>query len=366
MQAQRLLAGWRDDPEIEARLVPINPAPPAGLACAARLKYVRTAVTQLCYWPLLLRELRRADVVHVFSASNSSFFLAPLPAILVARLYGKPAVVNYRSGDAREHLARSATARAALKAVASRVVPSSFLQGVFRDFGLPAHVIANVAELGRFRYRVRDPIRPRLLSTRNFDSAYNVACTLRAFALVQSRYPDASLTLVGGGPEELALRGLASELGLRNTIFTGQVPQGDMHVHYAAADIYVQTPAFDNMPGSVIEAFASGLPVVSTDVGGVPSILEHGVHGLLAPPGDAVRVAAHVVTLLEDPDGARRLAASAFATCAAYDWAAVRGQWLAAYRALAGRARHEAATPAGDAEPPRHARVTGVLRAREP
>jgi L-malate glycosyltransferase len=335
VQAVRLIDGWRDDPDVEARLVPINPAPPPLVASLAQIKYVRTVITQLCYWPLLLRELRWADVVHVFSASNSSFFLAPLPAILVSRLYGRPTVVNYRSGDAPEHLGKSATARFALKSVQLNVVPSSYLHRVFNSFGIGALVIANVADLRRFRYRVRNPLRPRLLSTRNFDSAYNVACTLRAFAGVQARYPDASLTVVGGGPEEQALRALAHDLGLRDVTFAGLVPQAEIHTYYADADIYVQTPSFDNMPGSVIEAFASGLPVVSTAVGGVPAILEHGVHGLLAAHDDDAAIANHVMRLLEDQEYARRLAAAAFATCRAYDWPIIREQWLTVYRSLA-------------------------------
>src|SRR5262245_47206978 len=76
VQADRLLNGWMGDREIEARLIPIDPIPPAPFDRLLRIKYVRTIVTQLWYWPLLVRELRRADLVHVFSASYSSFLLA--------------------------------------------------------------------------------------------------------------------------------------------------------------------------------------------------------------------------------------------------------------------------------------------------
>ncbi len=333
VQAQRLLDGWRDDPDVE--LVPHNPVPPAPFDRLLDVKYVRTVVTQLCYWPMLIRQLRRADVVHVFSASYSSFLLSPLPAMLVARLYGRPVVLNYRSGEAPDHLRRSAVARWALRSVTRNVVPSTFLRDVFAGFDIPSEVIANVADLARFKYVPRDPLRPRLVSTRNFDALYNVGCTLRAFARVQSRYPDASLTLVGSGPHDAALRSLATELGLRNVTFVGRVPQSDIHRYYADADIYVQTPAIDNMPGSVIEAFASGLPVVSTDVGGVPAILEHGVHGLLAPDDDDAAIAAHVIHLLEHPEQARALAAAAYETCRGYEWPVVRDRWLTTYRTLA-------------------------------
>lgn len=336
VQADRLLRSWRDDPEVDAWLVPINPVPPGPLGYLTRIKYVRTIVTQLAYWPLLLRELRRADVVHVFSASYFSFVLSPLPAVLVAWMYGKPVVLNYRSGEAPDHLARSRIARAVL-ARTTNVVPSRFLQGVFAGFALDARVVHNIVDLREFVHRERRPLRPRLLSTRNLEPMYNVACTLRAFRIVQDQYPEATLTIVGSGSQAAALRSLSGELGLQGVEFVGRVPHGQISRYYANADIYVQTPEIDNMPASVLEAFASGLPVVSSDAGGIPAILTHDVHGLLAPSGDHKAVAGHVLRLLRDPQLTSRLTAAALESCSAYQWATVRAEWLATYRDLVGR-----------------------------
>lgn len=348
VQAQRMLDGWQDDPGVRAWLVPINPTPPRPFDALLRVRFLRTLATQIWYWPLLFRELRHADVVHVFSASYTSFLLAPLPAVLVAKLLGRPVVLNYHSGEAPDHLRRSALARRVLKSwVDLNVVPSPFLRDVLASFDIPAHVVANTIDLRQFRYRVRDPLRPRLLSTRNFEPLYNVACVLRAFARVQAHRPDASLTLVGSGTQEPALRALAEELTLRHVTFTGRVAPADIPRHYDDADIYVQTPSIDNMPLSVLEAFASGMPVVSTRVGGVPSILTDGVHGLLAPDDDAANVAAQVMRLLADPGDARRLAEAAHESCAAYAWPVVREGWRAVYRAaLERRATTSCAAPA--------------------
>src|SRR5258705_4714449 len=133
VQAQRLLEGWEGDPAVEAWDVPIDPVPPAPFDRLLRVKYLRTIVTQLWYWPLLFRELRRADVVHAFSASYSSFLLAPLPAVIVAKLLGKPVILNYHSGEAPDHLRRSAIARFVLRHVVdANGVPSAFLRdGLF-------------------------------------------------------------------------------------------------------------------------------------------------------------------------------------------------------------------------------------------
>lgn len=334
VQAERLLDGWRREPAVHAWLVPVNPVPQPPFDRFLRIKYVRTIVTQLLYWPLLLRELRRADVVHVFSASYSSFIVSPLPAIIVARLLGKPVIVHYHSGEAPDHLRRSAVARWTLGRVDLNVVPSPFLRDVFASFDIPATVVANTIDLDQFAYRPRTPLRPRVLSTRNFEPMYNVACTLRAFARVQARYPDATLTVVGHGSEREMLQALAQQLGLQQVTFTGAVPPDQIHRYYAESDIYVQTPSIDNMPNSVIEAYASGLPVVATRVGGVPAILTDGVQGLLAEHDDDAGVADRILTLIDQPDYARRLAASAHATCAAYEWPIVRNAWMKVYSSL--------------------------------
>jgi L-malate glycosyltransferase len=334
VQAERLVRAWHADPEVEAWLVPINPVPPGPFRAAVNIKYLRTIATEMTYIPLLIRELRRADVVHVFSASYFSFLLAPLPAVTIARLLGKPVVMNYRSGEAPDHLRRSAIARKTLRAVDRNAVPSTFLQGVFAGHGIKSEVIPNIVDVDRFAFRLRDPLRPNLLSTRNFEPLYNVACTLRAFRLVQDRHPEATLTLVGAGSEDAALKALAGSLGLTGVRFVGRVPPADIWRYYAEADIYLQTPNIDNMPASVLEAFASGCAVVATNAGGVPAILTNGVHGLLVNCNDHEAAAARVLDLLSDPILARRLTAAARESCAQYEWTSVRSRWVALYRSM--------------------------------
>lgn len=334
VQAHRLLKSWDGDPEIEAELVPINPMP-AVLRRLADIKFVRTILTQLIYWPTLLIRLRHADVVHVFSASYLSFLLAPMPATLIARLLKKPVVINYRSGEAPDHLKRSRIARSVLSRVSANVVPSAFLHEVFARFNLPAEIIPNIVDLELFAFRDRPTFRPRILCTRNLEPLYNVACTIRAFEIVQARYPDASLTLVGAGSQGEALRQEVAARGIRNVSFVGAVPPAEMWRYYADADIYLQTPDIDNMPTSVLEAFASGCAVVSTSAGGVPTILTDGVHGYLVPCDDARAAADRVIRLIDNPELARQLATQARETCEAYRWSSVRGQWVSLYRRLA-------------------------------
>jgi len=346
VQASRLLRAWHNDPDVRAWLVPINPEPPRALAFTRRVKYLRTVMTQARYWPLLVSELRTADVIHVFSASYSAFLLSTLPAVLIGKAFGKPVLVNYHSGEGPDHLRRSAIARAILRRVDANAVPSHFLQDAFAAMGIGAEVVPNIVNTDQFRFRRREPLRPKILSTRNFEPLYNVACTLRAFRLVQDRHPHAELTIVGSGSQDESLRRLARDLRLDHVTFVGRVAQDEIWRCYAGADVYLQTPDIDNMPLSVIEAFASGCVVVSTRAGGVPAMATHELHGLLVPCGDAAGAANAVLRLLDDQALAQRLADAALATCAKYQWSSVRSRWVELYRRLMRPRALAAATPA--------------------
>jgi len=352
VQAGWLLDAWRSDASVDAWIVPIDPVPPSPIDRLLGVKYLRTFVIQLWYWPLLVRELRRADVVHAFAASYTSFLLAPLPAVIIAKLLGKPVVLNYHSGEAPDHLRRSAVARFVLRRLVDvNVVPSPFLRDVFRSFEIDADVVPNIVDLRQFTYRVRDPLRPRLLCTRNLEPLYNLPCVLRAFAKIQAHYPAATLTLVGSGSQDVTLREEAAALRVENVTFAGRVAPSEIHRYYANADIYVQAPSIDNMPLSLLEAFASGLSVVSTNVGGVPSMLRHGIDGLLVADKDADALADQVIQLLVDPALARRLTESAYRTLGAYEWSGVRDGWLQAYHRAVGRHDRRASDHTAESTP---------------
>lgn len=334
VQARALAAGLRGD-GYDVAFVRIDPRFPAGLGWLRRRRYMRTVLNQALYVPSLLR-LRRADVVHVFSASYWSFLLAPLPAMLVARWLGKRVVLNYHSGEAEDHLARwGRLVHPGLRLADEIVVPSEYLSDVFARHGYRTRVVPNVVDTARFGYRDRMPLRPRLLSTRNLEPYYRVDNTLEAFALLRNRYPDATLTVAGFGSEEARLRRLAASLGSRGISFRGRVDPSAIPGLCDAAHIFVNSSVVDNQPLSVLEAFAAGLPVVSTATGGIAALVRDGVTGLSVPAADPSAMARAVATLLEDPERAQRMARRARREVEAYGWPHVRARWAAVYSGVA-------------------------------
>ncbi|MFZ1159717.1 MAG: glycosyltransferase, partial [Candidatus Sulfotelmatobacter sp.] len=334
VQADLLMRNWKDDPEVEARFVAVDPNPPYGLGWVERVPGLRTLLREPRYIFELWRNLKDADVVHIFSASYSSFLLAPLPAWLVAQWRGKKTLINYRSGECRDHLQKSSIARGVLKRTDRLVVPSGYLVDVLKEFGLAAQAVPNIVDLSQFVFRVRRPLRPHLVNTRGFHPYYCIDVVVRAFAEVQRLYPDAQLDLVGGGPVESEIRTLARDMKLTGVKFTGVAARDQIGRCYDQADIFINASRLDNMPVSVLEAFASGTPVVSTEPESMRYLVEHGRTGLLSAPGDAHALAQNVIHLLQDPELGERLAANSQQEFQRYSWPIVREQWLGVYRGM--------------------------------
>jgi glycosyltransferase involved in cell wall biosynthesis len=337
VQAARLMAHLRTEPSLEIGFLPINPRLPGILRKLQSIKYVRTVVTSIWYVATLLARVPRYDLIHIFSASYFSFVLAPTPAILIAKLYGRKIVLNYHSGEAEDHFTRWRSAILTLRLADEIVVPSEYLVRVFARFGLSAIAIHNTIETESFRFRERRPLRPVFLSNRNLESHYGVDCVLRAFAIIQRNLPDASLVVAGDGSQRRSLEQLATELNLRNVEFKGQVDHDRAFELYDAADIYLNGSHIDNQPLSLLEAFACGLPVVTTNAGGIPDIVSHNHTGLMVECGDSEAMAEEAICLLGHSEVSGFIIGEALKECRKYSWEAVRDRWMEMYEGLGGR-----------------------------
>jgi len=316
----------------DAMFVPIDPACPRGLGWTRRIPGLRTLVNQNLYVPSLIR-LDAVDVVHVFSASYWSFLLAPVPAMMIGRVLNKRVVLHYHSGEADDHLARwGVLVHPFLRLADVIAVPSDYLRRVFATHGYTAQVVPNVVDLARFAYRERQPLHPRVLSTRNLEAYYRVDLVIDAFARFKAVEPAATLTIAGYGSEEPRLRRLAAEIGGDAIQFVGKVAPDAMPRLLDDHDIFVNASTLDNQPVSILEACAAGLPIVSSSAGDIPAMVRDGETALLAPTGDAIALGDGIVAVWRDPDAARARARQAHIDVANYSWPAVRALWEQIYR----------------------------------
>lgn len=332
VQAQRLIEHLERDSSVSAELLAVNPQLPGLLGRLQRIKYVRTVLTSIRYVASLLTSIPHYDVIHVFSASYWSYLLAPLPAMLVGRVYGKRVVLNYHSGEAADHFARSRLAVRTTRLAHEVVVPSDYLVDVLATFGIAARTIFNFVDVESIPYRKRMALKPKFLSNRNLEPMYNVACVLRAFARIQREFPEAELVVAGFGSQREPLERLAADLGLRNTTFVGRISPEAMAEYYDQVDLFLNGSDIDNMPLSIMDSFAAGVPVVSTNAGGIPYLVRNGETGLLVDQGNDEALAAATLRLLRDDALALRIGDAARDECVTrFTWKAVRGQWEEVY-----------------------------------
>lgn len=331
VEARTLMEGFAADPQVRVEIQPIDPRIPAFLA---RVPGLRTMIRWPIYLAGLARRTLRADVVHVFTAAFWPFMLTTTPAILVGRLLGRPVVLNYRDGRARDHL-KYAIVRWILRRATVLVFPSGFLQDMFAEFGFNGLVVSNVVDTHRFVFRRRDPLRPVLISARLLEELYAVENTILAFALVRQTHPEARLIIVGDGDRRPALEALVRERGIPGVEFVGRVSHAEMGGWFDQADIMVNSSRIDNMPHCLIEAFAAGLPVVTTPSGGIPYIVQDGVNGLHVPIGDPEAMAGAVITLIVSMERANQMVTVGLREVhARYSWNAASTQWKALYHQL--------------------------------
>jgi len=299
------------------------------------------AVARLVAYVLdLWRGCGRAELVHVMANSGWSWHLFAAPAIWVAHLRGRPVVVNYRGGEAAEFLARAVQwVRPSLHRCARLVVPSGFLLDVFGRHQLPAEVVPNIVDTQRFQPAAPPGGSFHVVVARNLEPIYDNASALRALAALRRHRPDVHMTVAGTGPELERLRALALELGVVQAVrFAGRLDREAMAALYQSAHALLNTSLVDNMPNSLLEAMASGVPVVSTRVGGVPYVVQDGVTALLVPPGDAEAMAAALLRVAQEPALWGALRERGLREVQQYTWAQVAPRWAAVYRdALATR-----------------------------
>ena len=312
--------------------------PPYSPAWVERLKGIRAILRLVPYCVSLWRAGGRADVAHVMASSGWAWHFFAAPAVWVFSLRGVPVVVNYRGGGAEAFFARGFVfVKPTLSRAAAIVVPSPFLQRIFAARGFEVRVVPNVVDRSLFAPAAGVGEAGRgaslhLVVARNLEPIYDVGTAIRAFARVREAFPDARLSIAGMGPDRRALERLASEIAPSESItFTGRLDNEAMARLYRTADVILNPSLVDNMPISILEALSAGIPVVSTNAGGIPDVVENEVQALLVPPRDPEAMAVAVLRLARDAGLRERLVAEGLRHVERFTWDRVGPEWAAVY-----------------------------------
>ena len=322
---------------IQVSLVQTNVV--CGYKIIQRIKGLRALFCLISYVHKVWNLAGKVQLIHVLSNSGWSWQLFSAPVLWIGWLRSTPVIINYRGGEARAYFDSAIKwVLPSMNKASKVIVPSGYLKAVFSDFGIESAIIPNIINLERFSVkstgRHMNPLRPHLIITRNLEAIYGIVTAIKAIALLKQTVPEVQLSIAGSGPQLKELQQLIIKEKLEDNVsFTGKLTVEEIIELYQNADIMLNPTTVDNMPNSILEAMACGVPVISTEVGGVPYLVKHEKTALLTEVNNPVAMVKQINRLLNEPELYRTLVENGVRDVQQYSWQEIKQSWLGLYEA---------------------------------
>ena len=277
----------------------------------------------------LLSNRSSIDYVLIDTYSTTNFYYAVVISRLCQNLKIKYIPILH-GGNLESRLKNSPKLSAKVFKGAHKLIsPSNFLKFTFEKYGYDSvEFIPNTIKIENFKFQERTIDEIKLLWVRSFSKIYNPEMAITVFEDLTSKGYNCELTMVGpesDGSLENVKR-LAKQKNL-NIHFTGKLTRGEWVKLSQSHNVFINTTNFDNMPVSVIEAMALGLPVVSTNAGGLPYLISHETDGLLVDLNDTNAMVNAIIKLKESNSLKNRLITNARSKVEQFDWEIVKPLW---------------------------------------
>ncbi len=283
----------------------------------------------------LIRTMSGFDIVHLVADSPACFWLFTVPLVILSRFFGKKTILSFNLVTVEDFLERWGwLAYPFFRMFDGLLVDGNYLIPVLERIGLRASSIATPFDPSGLECRQAVPVQPRILTVQPLETANNVACLIRAFKFVKQKYPRSELIITGDGSQRQALERLVVSENIGGVSFVHGLSRHEKVELYRKTDVYVNSSSVDGMPESILKAFAAGIPVVTTDAGGIPYLVRDRVNGLVVPVNNHVALAERVIELVEKPDLVRALAERGRASLERFHWSVVGRSWRQYYRSL--------------------------------
>jgi glycosyltransferase involved in cell wall biosynthesis len=273
---------------------------------------------------------KKYDTIHVHGCSYWGF-LTIIFAALSAKLWHKQLIITYHGGSAPKFFNSHPIFLRVMRMAKIVTVPSPYLNEYFQSKRIQTRIVENFVELHHFTYKNKERLEPRFITTRVVKPVYNIRMAIDAFYLVKDRYPQAELLIVGDGPQRRELEGYVQQRKIQGIQFSGKVENSKIPEILRDYDILLNPSLVDNTPLSIIEAFAAGLLVISTNVGGIPYMMQHGETGYILNRNTDKDLAQVMIGALENNGNSLRIIQNARKDAQKYDEEHVRSKWFQVY-----------------------------------
>jgi glycosyltransferase involved in cell wall biosynthesis len=255
-------------------------------------------------------------------------------AVLIGKLLRKKVIVTYHGGDALNYFKSNKLGLSVLRMAHKISVPSEYLHRVFETYSIKTEIIANIVDLQESAIIDKRIFKPALITTRSLQKIYNLETAIKVVHQLQKSYPEASLHIVGSGPEEENLKKQALQAGAKNIYFVGMVDNSRIYEILEKADFWCNPTTVDNVPVSLIEAANAGLVIITSNSGGIPYMVEHQQSAWITNSMDVEKMTAGIIYLLQHPQKANQLRKNAKERVKNYTWPSVREKLLTIYSEL--------------------------------
>ncbi len=280
-------------------------------------------------WSVVLYR-KQVSYILIDTYSTKAFWYAFLCSQL-ARFFNIKYIPILHGGDLPNRLKKNPMlCRVLFSNAYKNVAPSGYLKQAFEKEGFKNVIhIPNTIEIEKYEFKLRTELTPNLLWVRAFASIYNPKMAVKVLQQLQEQYPSATLTMVGPDKDGSlqTTKDFAKSLGI-TVNFSGQLTKEEWWELASKHDIFINTTHFDNTPVSVMEAMALGLPVISTNVGGIPFLLTNEQNALLVPDNDITAMTNAVLDLLENKPKNNLLITNARTFIEQMDWKLVKQSWV--------------------------------------
>ena len=268
---------------------------------------------------------------HIHGCSGLGFYPIAI-GVLVGLLANKKIIVTYHGGDLEKFITSyPRIIKFFLKIADITTVPSLYLLDILKKNEIVGTYLPNIIREDNVIFKVRKDFRPVFIVTRSLEKVYNIPLVIDAFKKIEEKYSDAKLFIVGDGSLKKELEVYVNNLGIKGIHFLGRIENTKIGEMINKADIYLNPTTADNMPISLFEAFACGIPVISTNVGGIPNFISNNKSGLLINSNDVDALVEKIEFILNNPGKMNLIIDEAYETFKKYTWNNLESQYVELY-----------------------------------
>lgn len=272
---------------------------------------------------------RKVDYILIDTFSTVSFYFS-FTISQLARIFSKKYIPILHGGNLPHRIENSQfLSKLIFKNSCKNIAPSHYLKEAFEEKGYQVEFIPNVLEIDHYEFKLREELQPKLLWVRAFKQIYNPLLAIEVLKGLKEEYPQASLCMIGPVKDNSLeqVKQKVAEYGLEQDVeITGVLSREAWHQKSKEFDVFINTTNFDNTPVSVMEAMALGLPIVSTNVGGMPFLVENGVYGILVEKEDPEAMIQAIGKILTADAG--EMTKKAREKAESFAWKSVKKKWF--------------------------------------